>query len=1078
MEEPGTAPAWSADGGTAPAWALVFLFALVCAIGGTVVPDQAVRRVLHGLVALVSVGAVCVGVARRRPARRIPWLLMAPAMLILSIGTILASWYSSTDTGAAASALQTSQVIGFPMMFWGLLQFGRTGRKAIELDGLLDALILAAAFGLLTWRVALSDPVATSDIATARLLLASSLPVLDIVLVVVIGRRVLSAAQTPVALRLILGGLVVMSVNHVISSLAVVNSVAVVNHGLIQGIAFSLYGAAALHPSMRWVTEPDSHGPERFGAVRIGVLALALLDTPFLLLLDRIRGAEDVDYSLLAGSTVISGIVVVRLITLARAAEIAGSRERASQQRFRSLVQNSSDLLAVIEPGGEVDFVSPAIEQLLGYRADQARRLSLASVCEPGDLRRAQSVLAELPEGGVSDLMLVRLRHRSGQWRWLEARLVNLAGDPTIGGTVVNGRDVTDRVLAERSLARTGVQQRAVAQLGREALVATEVGEIAETTALLVRSTIDAADTMLVLTQTDGPSQVILVHDGRVDRREVDDPEAYPLVAACLHHSGPMHLVDVSRDQPLESLPLEKFSPFDERSSVDLDPVVVGDTGAVLGVPVTDQQGAIGVILVRVVDRRSFTTAEAEFVDTMAQTLGLAIRRRRAEDTAQHQALHDSLTRLPNRALFVDRLTHAIGQIDRSKKPVAVAFLDIDHFKVVNDSLGHSAGDRILTETARRLDAVLRPGDTVARFGGDEFTLLLDGVGDAAEALEIGERIREELARPITYGGAHLHTTVSIGLAVSNDYTANAESMLRDADAAMYRAKERGRDRVVIFDDTMRDHAINRLRTELDLRRALQRDELRLYYQPVVDLSNGTVMGYEALVRWDHPHAGLILPSDFIPIAEQSGLIADLGAWVMQEAMIQSARWTEETPVGAVTPVVSLNVSARSLATPGLEEIVDAALRTSGARPDRICLEITESALMEDVENSMRTLRRLKDLGLTLAIDDFGTGYSSLTYLKRFTVDLVKIDASFIAGLGSDPADAAIVAAVDTLAVTLGRLTIAEGVEDRAHLLELRRLGCPMGQGFLLGRPVPPTEVELGKTIDLDTLAGAEKDRR
>lgn len=1053
-----------------PSWIFVILLALACVIIDLIVDTTAIRSALFAIVVIASIASILVGVRRHQPTRRAPWLMLVPAMVILSVGTILAGWFSSSDIADAATALQLSQLIGFPIMFWCLLQFGRTGRDGIDLDALLDALILGAAFGLLAWRVALSAPVSTSDIPAARLIFASLLPVADIVVLVVIGRRMLSVARTPIALRLVTGGLVALSVNHIVSSLSVVNAVEIVSHGMIQGLAYSLLGAAAMHPSMPWITQEDSQGPERFGALRIGVLALALLDTPFLLLLDQIRGERVVDYSILAGSTVISVIVVVRIISLARAADIAGASERSAQQRFRSLVQNSSDLLGVIRVNGEVEYVSPAVQQILGYTPTEAKGLNLADLCEIDDLHMARRVLRSLPQGGVSDLMLVRVRHRSGTWRWLEARLVNLTDDAAIAGTVVNGRDVSDRIAAERSLARTGHQQRAVAQLGREALVATDVFAIAQSTAVLVQATVDAAEAVVVLTGTGTDAHLMHANAAGSEARVIDEVEDFPLAAGGIAHGGQMHLVDMDVDEPFEVLPLGEVGAFAEASSADLTASSDLQRGAVLSVPITDQDGIIGVILVRLNDRPKFSTVEADFIETMARTLGLAMGRRRAEDAAHHQALHDSLTALPNRALFVDRLTHSLAQIERTGKPVAVAFVDIDHFKVVNDSLGHSAGDRILMETARRLAGVLRPGDTVARFGGDEFTLLFDQVVDAGDALAIGERIRAEMARPMSYGGAQMHTTVSIGMAVTSDFSANAESMLRDADAAMYRAKARGRDRVVLFDDTMRDQAITRLRTELDLRRALKRNELRLHYQPVVDLTNGVVTGYEALVRWEHPHVGLILPAEFIPVAEQSGLIADVGRWVMIEAMRQSARWTEATPPGHTPPVVSLNVSARSLAAQGLGSVVADALVETGACPDRMCLEITESALMEDVQNSMATLEHLKELGITLAIDDFGTGYSSLTYLKEFAVDFVKIDASFIAGLGVDRADAAIVSAVAQLAATLDRIAVAEGVERRQQLLELQRLGCPMGQGFLLGRPVPASEIQLGQTIDLVAL--------
>ncbi|HEU0132577.1 MAG TPA: PAS domain S-box protein [Mycobacteriales bacterium] len=438
-----------------------------------------------------------------------------------------------------------------------------------------------------------------------------------------------------------------------------------------------------------------------------------------------------------------------------------------------------------------------------------------------------------------------------------------------------------------------------------------------------------------------------------------------------------------------------------------------------------------------------------------AQLLDIT-RRKHAERALAHQALHDSLTGLPNRALLLDRLDHALARRARRSESVAVLLVDLDQFKLVNDGLGHSAGDALLVHAATRLVAAVRPGDTVCRLGGDEFVICCEDVDGPDEAREIAERVAEAFAAPFAVEGRELFTTASVGVTVSTG-SSTANALLRDADAAMYRAKERGRARVELFDEGLRERATARLATATALRRALAKREFEVHYQPVVSLDDERTVGFEALVRWNDPQRGLVPPSEFIAVAEETGLIVPLGTEVLRQATRQLAAWTASHPA-ARDVTVSVNVSARQLVDPELVPTVARTLADSGLAPHRLHLEITETVLMDDVDGSIEVLRALAALGVTLEIDDFGTGYSSLSYLKRLPVDTLKVDRSFVAGIDRDPDDASIVAAIAALGRALGLRLHAEGVEDEHQRAALRALGCDVAQGYHWSAPVPAEE--------------------
>ena len=421
-----------------------------------------------------------------------------------------------------------------------------------------------------------------------------------------------------------------------------------------------------------------------------------------------------------------------------------------------------------------------------------------------------------------------------------------------------------------------------------------------------------------------------------------------------------------------------------------------------------------------------------------------------------HQALHDSLTGLPNRALLTDRLVQGIEGSRRRGSKIGVMFLDLDRFKTVNDTFGHATGDELLKHVADRISGVVRPGDTVARNGGDEFVVVCDDIS-VLETEQMAERAIATLSKPFSIWNHEMTITACVGIAIS-DENATPESLLRDSDAAMYRAKERGRGSIELFDEELRTRVERRMETESALRQALERNEFTVYYQPVVDLLTGAMVSAEALLRWDHPQRGAIMPDEFIPLAEETGLIVPIGAWVLEQACWQLVKWRRTVPSMSVS--VAVNLSVRQTAAPDIAGVIEDVLRRTGARAEDLCLELTESIFMEDVVYFERALESLKALGVKLSIDDFGTGYSSLSYLKRFPVDAVKVDRSFVDGLGSDPHDSALVAAILAMAAALDLEVTAEGVETHDQLANLKNLGCHRAQGFYLARPMPAADLD------------------
>jgi diguanylate cyclase (GGDEF)-like protein/PAS domain S-box-containing protein len=608
------------------------------------------------------------------------------------------------------------------------------------------------------------------------------------------------------------------------------------------------------------------------------------------------------------------------------------------------------------------------------------------------------------------------------------------------GANLVVALDITERRRTHSELRRRTAQHAAVARLGANALEGMEVGQLCDEAAALVAEALDVELTEVL--ERDKDQESLILRAGVGWRRGVVRSAPVPIGSryyagftwGSLGHTVVRNFAKESRFQPTTLL--------QDHGVVSGASVIIGRRGHPFGL-----LGAFSRT------ERDFEIEDIDFLKAVANVIANAIERKRSEDEIRHQALHDPLTALPNRTLLLERLTHWLEQSQRSGGRGAVLFVDLDHFKMVNDGLGHDCGDQLLLGVAARLKNAVRATDTVARVGGDEFVVFCEDSASDSAALELVERIGETLENPFTLDGSQRHMTASIGIAFASAGD-NPESLVRDADAAMYRAKERGRARFELFDEAMRERSLHWLQIERDLRQAIQRGDLYNLYQPVVS-TDGETIGFEALVRWRHPVRGTISPADFISVADESGLIIPLGRQVLHEACREAARWpATDRPLS-----VSVNLSPRQVAHPSLVGTVAQALDLSGLDPHRLNLEITETVLIEDSDSALEALRNLKALGVGLMLDDFGTGYSSLGYVKRFPIDALKIDRSFVDGLGHDAEDDAIVTAVLSMGRALGLEVVAEGVETREQARHLQSLGCTLAQGFLFARPLTPEAV-------------------
>ncbi len=696
-------------------------------------------------------------------------------------------------------------------------------------------------------------------------------------------------------------------------------------------------------------------------------------------------------------------------------------------------------------PQGRFEYISDQVRDVLGYTPGEwCQDESLwASRVHPEDRERVLGTEAAMAAGepslGPSEYRLIR---RDGDVVWVhdEAVIVETPFGRRWHGVMT---DITDRKLAEEELTRRAAQQTAVAMLGEHALEGAPPIELMRET---VRALAEILEAEMAVVLEARPDQEMVVRIGHGWPEDV--PQIRHFHGGERSYSG--YAVLTGTPVIVDDWETERRFTFPEG---------LRQTGvrSGLAVPIEGGHGRFGALTVQSTRRREFSAGDVAFVQGMANVLADALARQAGEDAIRHTALHDALTGLPNRVLFLDRVEQALHRMSRRTGQAAVLFLDLDHFKLINDSLGHSLGDELLAAVAVRIQGALRSDDTVARFGGDEFGVLLE-VGGEREAVAAADRICSVFAEPFALAGTEQYVTASIGIAVARGGETTGE-LIRDADAAMYRSKDHGRARHELFDEVMRSHAVVRLRVENNLRRALERDELSLVYQPVVDARDRRLVGVETLLRWEQPDGAPVATRDVISIAEENGLIEPIGRWVLEQACRQGAQWfrarTEHSPAW-----IAVNLSPVQISRPTFPAVVAEVLGRTGLEPSALYLEITETVMLRQDHALMEVIRGLKRLGVRLMLDDFGTGYSSLAYLSHLPIDALKIDRSFVDGLGTEARDTAITEAIIGMARALGLQVIGEGVETALQAAELARLGCDLAQGFHFGYPGPPEAID------------------
>jgi diguanylate cyclase (GGDEF)-like protein/PAS domain S-box-containing protein len=1002
-------------------------FALAtCTLAGLymfVPPFKGVGPVMNA-VGFSGVVAIVAGIRMHKPRARAAWLLFAVGQFLFFSGDVYTYSHPNAPFPSPGDALYLAV---YPALMAGLLVLVKRRNPRRDLSALIDALILTIGIGLLSWVFLIAPNIHLVDISWLAKAVSIAYPLGDVLLLAAAIRLAVDAGKRAPSFYLLSVSIVCLLATDSAYNLAILKDT--YNHSqLIYDLGWMLYyilwGAAALHPSMRVLEEPAHDSRPRLTWARLALLGAACLIAPSIRFFQSIHNADVL--VLIVASAVLFLLVVTRMAGLVRQEERIVSRERTLRVAGAELVGAA----------GHYQIYEAAIagvQQLLR----ESVCVHLALLGDTGPAVVASSHASDWP---LSEPTFKWLREHATDVR---TPYLDVPREVRTELQLEGGHTVLIAQLSSRSEVRGLLLANSPNEVSEE--VANSFQALGMQVSLAVEGASLAAD--LHRRQSEARFRSLVAHSSDL----ITVLDAGGVVT---YQSPSVERVLGYSVEEIEGTRFERL--LSEADRPRLQRLIAGDGAGsgdahTLECSLTRQDGATLLFEVQHTDLLA-----DEHVQGIVLNSRDVSERKEFEDQLAHQAFHDPVTNLANRALFSDRVEHALMRSQRGFPDIAVVFIDLDDFKTVNDSLGHAAGDQVLQEVARRLRIAVRPTDTVARFGGDEFAVLLEGVTDSSEAADAAARILHALEISYEIDGKQVFPRASLGICLVNreDEAPDASELLRNADVAMYMAKRDSKGSYRVFEPAMHERVVERLELRAELQQAIDADQLDLHYQPVVRLGGHEILGVEALLRWNHPTRGLIAPNQFIPLAEETGLIISMGRWVLTEACREGAalhkRFQRKEPL-----TISVNLSVRQLQSDSIISDVRGALETSGLPPASLVLEITESVMLADTDFAVHRLRELKALGVRLAMDDFGTGYSSLSYLSRFPVDILKMDRSFV-GSGEN---VALQSAIIALGASLDLDVVAEGIELPEQERSLHDLGCEIGQGFLFARPMPSTDL-------------------
>jgi len=1034
---------------------LWYVYPLVAGVAAAAYLTSLHASWLLNLIGISSPLVILLAVQMHRPDQRAPWYLFALGQALFIAGDVISYNYETFfGTEIPYPSLSDALYLSvYPCLVAGLFMMIHRRNPRRDRASFVDSLMVSIGVGTISWVFLMAPYAHDTESNLLTKLTAMSYPFMDVLLIAAAVRLAVGVGRRAPAFMLMMAAILSLFATDAIYGWLLLGPGYDPGSGSLELgwiVFYVVFGMAALHPSMTALSEPAPDVEAKLTRTRLILLTGAALMAPGVQAIEAIRG-QQVDLPVVLGAA-----ILLFLLAMVRMAGLVHGQEQ-STGRERALRTAGAALVTATNREGIYAATLTAAHSLAGEEA-------AIRICELQDDDGTLEVVAAL--GGVDGMQGHRFEFTLLEdWK-------------------------RERLLERRTYSVVAAQSTIRGQLG----LPTETG-VVFTAPLFIR---DEFNGMIVVAVpsghiraiTDGlealASQVSLAVESAALTEEVLFAQSEKRFASLVQNASDIVTViepdtTIRYASPAASRVLG-YEPEDLEGTRFANLISPEDKTRVLSFLTTvGEDGHTGLIEFRARHKAGHWL----FVETLRTSLlhdanvkGIVLNtrdiseRKAFEEQLSHQAFHDSVTNLANRALFRDRVEHAVERQQRDHKPVAVLFMDLDDFKTINDSLGHAAGDMMLAEVGERLKSALRAADTAARLGGDEFAILLEDGGEGIQAVDVADRIMQSLEAPFALEGKEVFARASIGIAVAEDHDNSGEDpvedILRNADVAMYMAKENGKGRYQVFEPAMHETALKRLELKADLQRAVEHGEFILHYQPVIELETGRISGVEALIRWIHPERGMVPPLDFIPLAEETGLIVEIGRWVLHEACAYAKDLQQRFPSDPAFHM-AVNLSARQLQRPEVVDEVRDILTETGLDPTTLILEITESVMMSNMELSIERLGELKALGVLLAVDDFGTGYSSLNYIQQFPVDILKVDKSFVDVVNSDARKSALTATILKLAQDLDLKPVAEGIERADQLERLLELHCDLGQGYFFAKPLDREALQ-GLLVERQTM--------